>query len=242
MGALSVGDDYDEGHEVDAFATWCAKLRIDPVLLDVERNDPFTKKRIACCESVGIPYPDRLDAAECLLVWTGGSAEGTVTPRGAVGAFRPFEGSAALPAAGEEVRLRRADGSVRVIVLQSREGGCTLAKAPNRIERRKHERVPARGVAVVRLGTSTSGFDLFDISEGGVAVDAPFPIEVGENVQILLRVEGKKRLPLECDGIVASCRQVVTGELGTCRIGIKFMDLPEAAKAEIRRMIRDAHR
>lgn len=242
MGALPVGDGYEEGCEADVFGAWCERVRIDPALLDARCEGPFTRKRIASCEAAGIAYPDRLHAAECLLVWTGGSAEGVVTPRGAVGEFRPFDAATALPSVGTEVRLRQAEGSARVIVLQSGDGVCTLAKAPNRIERRKHERVPARGVAVVRLGASTSGFDLFDISEGGVAVDAPFPIEVGENVHILLRVEGKKRLPLECDGVVASCRQVVSGDLGTCRIGIKFTDLPETAKAEIRRMIRDAHR
>ena len=139
---------------------------------------------------------------------------------------------------GNEVRIRYEGGSFRAIVLQCDNNRMLLAKAPNRLERRVHTRVPVQGVAIVNLESKEYDSSMVDISEGGIGLTTAVPVELGKNVQILMRIEGKKSLPLEVDGVIISCKKI-SQEGNSCRIGIKFSRASEQVMQEIRETIRE---
>lgn len=139
---------------------------------------------------------------------------------------------------GNEVRIRYEGGSFRAVVLQCDNNRILLAKAPNRLERRVHTRVPVHGIAIVNLESQKYDSSIVDISEGGVGLTSAVPVELGQNVHILMRIEGKKNLPLEVDGVIASCKKI-SQEGNSCRIGIRFLRASEQVLQEIRDTIRE---
>jgi hypothetical protein len=64
-------------------------------------------------------------------------------------------------------------------------------------------------------------------------------VEVGDSIHLLLRIHGKKVLPLECDGVVTSCRAIERGPNGEHRIGVKFVDLSPTLVDRIRTLLHD---
>ncbi|MCH8273534.1 MAG: PilZ domain-containing protein [Armatimonadetes bacterium] len=243
MGAVSVKGDLSAWVEQTLEAYWRLLGRED--MLPAEElplGEGFEAARRVLAGLRAIPSPGAIELPECRLEWAGLRVEGRVTARLHVCDFKPDDASDELPPPGSEARLRHEAGSIRVLVLQAL-GGCDtpvallIARAPNRKDRRMFTRAPASGVALVRLGGRDANMDLFDLSEGGVGLTAPVAVEVGENIGMLLRLEGKESLPIECDGVVTSCRKMTTDAQGRCRLGIRFTTLPEPIREEIRRMV-----
>lgn len=180
-----------------------------------------------------------LDLGECRLEYNSIKIEGLLRDCQTTLHFDShydFDTSKIQP--GNEVRIRYEGGSFRAIVLQCDNNRILLAKAPNRLERRMHTRVPVHGVAIVNLESKKYDSSMVDISEGGVGLTTSIPVELGKNVHILMRIEGKKNLPLEADGVIISCRKI-SQEGNSCRIGIKFSRASEQVLQEIRETIRE---
>lgn len=129
---------------------------------------------------------------------------------------------------------------MRIVVLGTTDNEYIFARAPSRLDRRAHSRCYAEGVALVQLGGKQATLDLHDISEGGIGLGAPYAVEVGENIKLLLRLEGKSSLPLECEGVVRSCRRIQPRPDGACHLGIKFTRLPAPLREAIQRLVRNS--
>ncbi|MGH9684120.1 MAG: PilZ domain-containing protein, partial [Candidatus Acidiferrales bacterium] len=99
----------------------------------------------------------------------------------------------------------------------------------SRTERREHPRQDVRAIAYVQLGDGNGGI-IINISESGMALAAAEPIDHQDLPKI------RFQLPQSADFIE------VTGEItwqsdSRRRVGIKFMDLPERARTQIRSWI-----
>ena len=137
------------------------------------------------------------------------------------------------------MRLRLPKASYRIIALAKTETGILIARAPHRQERRLHKRLNAPGYAVVRIGKEEKRVDLHDISEGGVGLTSTFLIETGQHLELLLRLEGKRPVAFECEGLVVNCRQPMRDIQMDCWLGVQFTKVPPDMRDEIRRIARD---
>lgn len=205
---------------------------IDLAGLPLQRG--FETAKRALDARLGINCPLCIEHNECRLDWSTNEVEGTTKSDGQTCLFTPYEKLVEFPPIGQECRLRVENGSNRVIVLDTSESLIRIARAPSRVDRREFERTRVEGLAVVHLPTGDSTASIFDISEGGVGLSSPFIVEIGSSVKILLKLEGKRKIPFECEGVVTSCRQVFQNEFGQHRVGIRFSSLPESIRDEIR--------
>ncbi|MCW5946931.1 MAG: PilZ domain-containing protein [Fimbriimonadales bacterium] len=206
----------------------------------LEEHSDFAAGRAAIHNSHGIPYPEALDFQECRIEFGVHRIEGELRSEGQVGRFSPSIPSETQPKLGEEVRVRHADGITKAVAVGRQGSDVILVRAPTRRERRLHRRIEVSGVALVSLAKKEESGSIEDLSEGGTGLSLPMPIEVGDSVHILLRLHGKKSLPIECDGIVTSCRPVLKGPDGQHRIGVKFLDLSPRLLDRIRRAMRQS--
>lgn len=176
-------------------------------------------------------------SGECLLEWAEAKCEGTCVPQGHVYFFQP-DGDAALPLPGTEMRVRFDGGSLRAIMLSESER--LFARAPHRQERRMFPRSKSGGFALLKVGTKSAEASIKDISEGGIALEGTFLLEAGEHLEILLRLEGKKTLTFECEGLVVNCKKPTTTDAPmNCWLGVQFTQIPESLRSEIRRLVRE---
>lgn len=210
-------------------------LNLDPPP-DIEAQD-FETARTLLHERVRLPFPERLDFDECRLEWANLRAEGEIKPSGHIGRFTTNEGSL-NPPIGALVKVRLPNGSLRALVVGRDGQELLLMRAPNRRERRLHPRIRVSGVAMVTWQSREEVGDLDDLSEGGVGMTLPLPIEIGNSIHLMLRIHGKQSLPIECDGIVTSCRTVQRAENGHHRVGVKFTDISPALLERIREELR----
>jgi hypothetical protein len=201
-------------------------------------GETFESARARLHRAAERSLPGDIGLDECRLESAGVRVEGEVLPEGLLGRFHPFKDGDMLPAPGTAVRLRHGSGVIDALVL-SREGDAVLlCRAPTQRERRKTVRVPVEGVALLRLPLGEEAGSLFDLSVGGAGFTAPYAIEVGQSVHLVLRIDGKRSLPLECDAVVTSCRKMIQDPAGKHRVGVRFEHLPDALIAEIQRAVR----
>lgn len=193
-----------------------------------------TSKRVLDAR-LGITCPTCVEQIECRLDWHEIEVEGTIELEGQTSLFIPFETFDELPGKGQECRLRFDGGSIRVLVLSATSTGLKIVRAPSRVDKREFERKKITGLAIVHLPNGDSDADMFDISEGGIGLSTPFLVEIGTSVSLLLKLEGLRNIPFECEGVVTSCREVVQNEFGQHRVGIRFSSLPDSIRDEIRR-------
>ncbi|MFN8139066.1 MAG: PilZ domain-containing protein [Fimbriimonadales bacterium] len=177
--------------------------------------------------------PCAVEIPECLVEHLGPPVEGACFAMGDVSVFEPSDGRPEYWASGAEGRLRYPGGSVRILVIGDAPDGLLFTRAPLRRERRKHERTPAEGIALVRLGDKSGSLELSDLSAGGIGLEGTYPVEVGQTLSILLRLEGKESLALECEGIIRSCRTMSRVGGAIRKVGIEFTSVSDALLAEI---------
>jgi hypothetical protein len=197
----------------------------------------FIEARRILDEQLGIEPPE-LPAGECLLEWNGGRSEGICESKGLISGFVP-DGDDELPEPSTEVRLRIPGGSMRMLVLAKDGRRLSLGRAPHRQERRLHKRTVTSGFAVARVGGIEGNLNLADISEGGVSLGGEMLIEVGQHLDLLLRLEGKSSLSFECEGLVVNCRKPMSDRHLDRWLGVQFTSLPDGIRDEIRRYVRD---
>jgi hypothetical protein len=202
------------------------------------KHDNFADGRASIHNATGIPYPETLDFPECRIEFGSSRIEGEIRSEGQIGRFSAAKAFYPQPRLGEEIRIRHANGITKAVVVGIDDSETILLRAPTRRERRLHPRIEVSGVALVSLAKQEQSGSIEDLSEGGIGLSLPVPIEVGNSVHILLRVHGKKSLPIECDGIVTSCRPVVRGPDGQHRVGVKFLELSPRLLARIRSAMR----
>jgi uncharacterized protein (TIGR02266 family) len=73
-----------------------------------------------------------------------------------------------------------------------------------------------------------------DAAEGGVFVATYQPLALGTVVDIALRLQGETQ-PIECRGVVRWTRPHLDGSDGAAGVGIKFVELPDGVRDQVRR-------
>lgn len=235
MGAVQITQPH-AAWVADTLREYAELLRIE-IPPDLEAKD-FESARRLLHERTQIPFPETLDHDECRLEWATCKAEGEIRPHGRIGRFVPHGGEILRPPIGATVKVRLLSGSLKALVVGIDGSEVLLMRAPNRRERRLHPRTEVAGIALISLPSREETAKLKDMSEGGLSVTLPIPIEVGNSVHLLLRIHGKKSLPIECDGIVTSCRSVGREQNGEHRVGVKFVDISPSLLEKIRDQLR----
>src|SRR5581483_10833288 len=147
--------------------------------------------RTAVLKMVESGGPQSVEFGECRIEQLGRPVEGAAQSLGLVSRFVPVESPPEIWTPGSIGRLRHAGGSLRILVLGEHKGELLFARAPAHKDRRAFRRAMAEGVAILHLDGMEKSADLFDISEGGVGLGAPFAVEIGESMRMLLRIEGR---------------------------------------------------
>lgn len=101
---------------------------------------------------------------------------------------------------------------------------------PATTERRRQERVQPSGLVYLDIGTENGGI-ILNLNEGGAGVQAVAPL------QVLSKVSIRFQLPASPKQVQAEAQ--VTWVSQSCRrIGLRFMDVPDEVRAQIRDWLR----
>lgn len=199
-------------------------------------NLPETNNPCELYMQHNVPLPMKMDYSECLLKWEAGNAVGKCDSRYSTALFTPNSTNSTLPLPGTLASIQFLDTIHKVLILAQSPKSIIITLAAKFQERRQHPRFHNGGIAILKIGGKSIRTAIKNLSANGIGIESTVLVELGTRVDVLLRLEGKKHLPIECSGIIVNERRPRQAVNGHRIIGIQIIESSNEFKNEITKL------